>query len=62
MGVAWEIAEGARDLLRTPRADVMETQNEIRVLLELSGMRPDHIEGGTGTGTWRAEAQADGAG
>jgi len=32
------------DLLRTPTADVMETQDEIRVLLELPGMRPEDVE------------------
>jgi HSP20 family protein len=31
------------DLMRTPDADVVETQNEIRVMIELPGMQPEEI-------------------
>ena len=31
-------------LMRTPDADVSETENEIRVVVELPGMRPDDIQ------------------
>jgi HSP20 family protein len=31
------------DLMRTPDADVIEMQNEIRVMIELPGMRPEEI-------------------
>lgn len=31
-------------LMRAPEADVMETESEIRVLLEMPGMRPEDIE------------------
>jgi HSP20 family protein len=33
-----------RDLLRTPEADVVETEKDIRVLLDVPGMRPEDIE------------------
>jgi HSP20 family protein len=39
--------QGGRNLgslLRAPEADVMETENEIRVMIEMPGMRPDDIE------------------
>ncbi len=32
------------DLLRTPNADVVETTEDLRVTLELPGMRPEDIE------------------
>jgi HSP20 family protein len=31
-------------LMRGPATDVMETENEIRVMIEMAGMRPDDIE------------------
>lgn len=33
-----------RNLLRTPDADVVETENDIMVLLDAPGMRPEDIE------------------
>lgn len=33
-----------RDLLRAPEADVVETENEIRVLMDAPGMAPGDIE------------------
>lgn len=32
------------DLLRSPEADVVESENEIRVTLELAGIKPEDIE------------------
>jgi HSP20 family protein len=32
------------ELMRTPHADVAETKDEIRVLVELPGMRPEDVE------------------
>jgi HSP20 family protein len=40
-------AQGGRNLgslLRAPEADVLETEKEIRVMVEMPGMRPDDIE------------------
>lgn len=34
----------ARDLLRAPEADVLETEDAIRVVMDAPGMRPDDIE------------------
>ena len=34
----------SRNLLRGPEADVVETQNDIRVYLDIPGMRPDDID------------------
>jgi HSP20 family molecular chaperone IbpA len=34
---------GMHDLLRAPETDVMETENEIRVIAELPGLRPEDI-------------------
>lgn len=33
-----------RDLLRAPEADVVETEKDIRVLLDVPGMRPEDLE------------------
>ncbi|HEX2078350.1 MAG TPA: Hsp20/alpha crystallin family protein [Longimicrobium sp.] len=40
----WGGRMAGMDLLRTPSADVMETDDEIRVTVELPGMRRENIE------------------
>jgi HSP20 family protein len=40
----WGGRMAGMDLLRAPSADVMETENEIRVLIELAGMSSDDVE------------------
>jgi HSP20 family protein len=44
IGSEWGGPMAGMDLLRAPSADVMETENEIRVLVELPGMSPDDVE------------------
>ncbi len=41
---AWGGRMAGMDLLRAPSADVMETQEEIRVMVELPGMRREDVE------------------
>jgi len=41
---AWGGRLAGMDLLRAPSADVMETQDEIRVMVELPGMRPEDVD------------------
>lgn len=36
--------KGMSDLLRAPETDVVETENEIRVIAEVPGMRPEDVE------------------
>jgi HSP20 family molecular chaperone IbpA len=44
LGTGWGGRMAGTDLLRAPSADVMEDQNEIRLMLELPGMRADDVE------------------
>lgn len=44
LGSGWGGRLAGADLLRTPNADVMETKDEIQVLTELPGMRPEDVE------------------
>ena len=41
---SWGGRLAGSDLLRTPDADVQETADEVRVTLEVPGMRPEDIE------------------
>ncbi|HSM35767.1 MAG TPA: Hsp20/alpha crystallin family protein [Longimicrobiales bacterium] len=43
VGSTWG-GRGGANLLRTPNADVVETTEDLRVVLELPGMRPEDIE------------------
>jgi HSP20 family protein len=43
-GQDWGGRTTAMDMMRAPSADVMETREEIRVSVELPGMRPEDIE------------------
>ena len=40
----WGGRMAGTDLLRTPNADVAESENEIRVMVELPGMKPEDIQ------------------
>jgi HSP20 family protein len=43
-GTGWGGRMAGMDLLRAPDADIMESEDEIRVMVELPGMRSDDIE------------------
>ena len=44
MGAGWGGRIAGVDLLRAPAADVLETKDDIRVTLELPGLRPENVE------------------
>lgn len=44
VGPTWGGRMAGMDLLRAPNADVMENKDEIRVMLELPGMRPEDVD------------------
>ncbi|MGH7482047.1 MAG: Hsp20/alpha crystallin family protein [Longimicrobiales bacterium] len=44
LGSGWGGRLGGTDMMRSPSADVVETKDEIRVMLELPGMRPEDVE------------------
>ena len=46
LGSGWGGRLAGLDMLRTPEADVMESGDEIRVTMELPGMRPEEVEVG----------------
>lgn len=41
---SWGGRMGGMDLLRTPDADVMESRDDIRVMIELPGLRPEDVD------------------
>jgi HSP20 family protein len=43
-GSEWGGRMAGSDMLRAPSADVVETQDEIRVVVELPGMQPENVE------------------
>jgi HSP20 family protein len=43
-GSGWGGRMSGTDLLRAPNADVLETKDDIRVTLELPGLRPEEVE------------------
>jgi HSP20 family protein len=43
-GSEWSGRMAGTDLMRTPHADVSENEDEIRVTVELPGMRPEDVE------------------
>lgn len=44
MGSTWGGRLAGTDLIRTPSADVTESKDEIRVMVELPGMRPEDVD------------------
>ncbi|HEX2191517.1 MAG TPA: Hsp20/alpha crystallin family protein [Longimicrobiaceae bacterium] len=44
LGSGWGGRLAGTDLLRTPEADVTESGDEIRVTMELAGLRPEDVE------------------
>jgi HSP20 family protein len=44
LGTAWGGRMAGTDLLRAPHADVTETGDDIRVTVELPGLRPEDVE------------------
>ena len=43
-GTRWGGRMAGMDLMRAPQADVLETTDELRVMLELPGLRPEDVE------------------
>ena len=43
-GSGWGGRMSSMDLMRAPHADVLETRDDIRVVLELPGLRPEEVE------------------
>ena len=44
LGTGWGGRLAGTDLMRTPSADVTESKDEIRVMVELPGMRPEDVD------------------